>query len=196
MLFAKATVSAMAFDTELMESMREAANRTGDFSAFNNMSRSFEQNKAIVQSGINDLMDAVANGTIKVGDSMSVLGDDWISALNEMALQTGMSVEEMNSLLNQMGVSADVTVTEVPTMTRVPVYRTEEQVIPDESGQGLKITETKTSVARYEDMEGTIQVASVNADANVTYTGNGSVSTSSKTSGGGSTKKPAKEQKK
>jgi hypothetical protein len=45
-------------------------------------------------------------------------------------------------------------------------------------------------------MEGTIQVASVNADANVTYTGNGSVSTSSKTSGGGSTKKPAKEQKK
>jgi hypothetical protein len=107
-----------------------------------------------------------------------------------------MSVEEMNSLLNQMGVSADVTVTDVKTMTRVPVYRTEEKVIPDESGQGLKITETKTSVDRYEDMVGTIQVASINTDANVTYTGNGAVSASSKTSGGGSTSKPAKAEKK
>jgi hypothetical protein len=103
-----------------------------------------------------------------------------------------MSVEEMNSLLNQMGVDADVTVTEVPTKTKVPVYRTEEEVIEDGSN-GPKVTETKTSVTRYEEMDGMIQVASINADSKVTYTGNGSVSTSSKTSGGGSTKKPAKE---
>jgi hypothetical protein len=31
-------------------------------------------------------MNAVANGTVKVGDSMSFLGDDWINALNEMAI--------------------------------------------------------------------------------------------------------------
>lgn len=192
---AKASVSAMEFSQEFADAMNKAAQEAGIDSPFEHLSRDFETNKSIVEQGINDLMNAVANGTAKVGDSMSFLGDDWISALNEMAIQTGMSVEEMNSLLNQMGVDADVTVTEVPTKTKVPVYRTEEEVIEDGSN-GPKVTETKTSVTRYEEMDGMIQVASINADSKVTYTGNGAVSTSSKTSGGGSTKKPAKEQKK
>lgn len=192
---AKASVSAMEFSQEFADAMAKASRESGVDSPFEHLSRSFEENKAIVQSGITELMDAVANGTLKVGDSMSFLGDDWISALNEMAIQTGMSVEEMNSLLNQMGVDADVQVTEVPTKTKVPVYRTEEEVISDGSN-GPKVTETKTSVTRYEEMDGMIQVASINSDAAVTYTGNGSVSSSSKTSGGGSTSKPAKAEKK
>lgn len=192
---AKATVSAMEFSQEFADAMNKAAQEAGIDSPFEHLSRDFETNKSIVEQGINDLMNAVANGTAKVGSSISFLGDDWISALNEMAIQTGMSVEEMNSLLNQMGVDADVTVTEVPTKTKVPVYRTEEEVIEDGSN-GPKVTETKTSVTRYEEMDGMIQVASINADSKVTYTGNGAVSASSKTSGGGSTKKPAKAEKK
>jgi hypothetical protein len=151
---AKASVEAMEFSQEFADAMAEAANASGIDSPFENLTNDFLTNKEIVQNGIQELMDAVANGTIQVGDSMDYLGEDWITALNEMAIQTGMSVDEMNSLLNQMGVDADVTVTEVPTMTKVPVYRTEEKVVDDGSSSGLKVTETKTTVSGYDEMEG------------------------------------------
>nr|DAG21637.1 MAG TPA: alpha-2-macroglobulin receptor-associated protein precursor [Caudoviricetes sp.] len=32
------------------------------------------------------------------------MDSDWVESLNKMALATNMSVDEMNSLLNQMGV--------------------------------------------------------------------------------------------
>jgi hypothetical protein len=35
---------------------------------------------------------------------MSGMGETWIDSLNEMAYATGMSVDEMNSLLNELGV--------------------------------------------------------------------------------------------
>jgi hypothetical protein len=40
-------------------------------------------------------------GSMEAGTAM---GDDWVAALNRMALATGMSVEEMNSILGAMGV--------------------------------------------------------------------------------------------
>jgi hypothetical protein len=55
----------------------------------------------------------VANGSIAVGDSVGSMGADWASSLNEMAMATGMSVDEMNSLLSSMGVDAKVETTYV-----------------------------------------------------------------------------------
>jgi hypothetical protein len=65
---------------------------------------SFENYKAEVMEGVNALADAVANGTISAGDNIAGLmdgtGESWVDSLNAMALATGMSVEQMNSLLN------------------------------------------------------------------------------------------------
>jgi hypothetical protein len=63
----------------------------------------------------------MAEGNIAVGDSLddmlkvsSESSDNWIKALNQMALATNMSVEEMNQLLGTLGVEANVTMTSVP----------------------------------------------------------------------------------
>jgi hypothetical protein len=61
---------------------------------------------------------------LEPGDGIKGMGDDWIQAMNDMALATNMSVEEMNSMLNQMGVSANVTTVEVEQQMQVPKYET------------------------------------------------------------------------
>jgi len=38
------------------------------------------------------------------GMAVDAMGSDWVEALNQMALATGMSVEEMNAFLNELGV--------------------------------------------------------------------------------------------
>lgn len=63
-------------------------------------------------------MGELADGQ-EVGD---ILGENWVEALNQMAIATGMSVDEMNGLLNKMGVQAEVTTTSVPQTMDVPTY--------------------------------------------------------------------------
>jgi hypothetical protein len=67
-----------------------------------------------VLAGITSLQDALNN--VGIGDNVyeQLGGADWVNALNEMAIATGMSVEQMNSMLNSMGVQADVTTIDVP----------------------------------------------------------------------------------
>jgi hypothetical protein len=43
-------------------------------------------------------------------DGVDLNEEDWIESLDEMAVATGMSVEEMRSMLNSMGVRANVEV--------------------------------------------------------------------------------------
>ena len=72
--------------------------------------------------GIQSLQDAVNNGDINIGDVLNdqlstatdEMGVNWVNALNEMARTTQMSVEEMNNLLNELGVETDVTTIDVP----------------------------------------------------------------------------------
>jgi hypothetical protein len=45
---------------------------------------------------------------LDIGDPIDGLDDDWIQAMNDMAIATGMSVDDMNSLLSSMGISASV----------------------------------------------------------------------------------------
>jgi hypothetical protein len=84
---------------------------------------------------------------LKPGDGIKGMGDDWIQAMNDMALATNMSVEEMNSMLNQMGVSANVTTVEVEQQMQVPKYETIEQVEDITEGDG-PTTYKKTSSTR------------------------------------------------
>lgn len=75
----------------------------------------FEIDKALILEGLN----GIRNGTIESGTAM---GDDWVAALNRMAIATGMSVEEMNSILGSMGVQAKVETTYVKQPMEVPTY--------------------------------------------------------------------------
>jgi hypothetical protein len=112
-----------------------------------------------------------------------------------MAEQTQMSVEEMNSLLNSIGVQADVTVKDVDTTVDVPKYKVTEEVrmikppnlLTGELGAYEKTTSTQYLGS--DKMPGKIPVAQINTgDAagtppTITYTGNGPVSYSSTPSG-------------
>jgi hypothetical protein len=63
-----------------------------------------------VINGISNVQNAL--DSVSVGDNIyeQLGGDKWVDALNQMAIATSMSVEEMNSLLNSMGVDAEVEV--------------------------------------------------------------------------------------
>jgi hypothetical protein len=64
-----------------------------------------------------------------------------------MAIATNMSVEEMNSMLNSMGVKADVTTKDVPQKVKVPVYETTNEVVSSgtsDSGFPIETIKTKT----------------------------------------------------
>ena len=166
------------------------------------LTNTFNVNKENVLSGINSLRDAVVNGTIAAGDAVTNLGGQtaasWAQSLNEMALATGMSVDEMNSLLSSMGVEAEVVTTDVPQKVKVPVYRTEETVVSEDP----LIKDTKTWQVGTEEMDGVIPVAQINmgttGDApDIKYVGSGSVSPSATTGnnsggGGGGKKKSTK----
>jgi hypothetical protein len=50
------------------------------------------------------------------------MSDGWIDSMNRLALSTGMSVDEMNGMLNSMGVQAKVDVVYKEMKTEVPSY--------------------------------------------------------------------------
>ena len=110
-----ASVEAMTFNESLANMYNEAfgANITTD---------TFETAKQTVLNGINDIysnLDGLLAGTTQISD---VVGTDWINAMNEMALATGMSVDQMNGLLSQLGVQAEVKTVNVPQEVEVPTY--------------------------------------------------------------------------
>ena len=164
----------------------------------------FENAKTTVLNGLAELQTQVLAGNDLIGQSLDNIlsgGPEattaWIDSMNEMALATNMSVDEMNSKLSEMGLEADVTVTEVQTTSRKPVTKT--TIVPtsyDNAGNILEY-ETSTSTIRYDNVPETIQVAQIatnGADAGsppVKYIGNGSVSptTTGKKDSSGSTKK-------
>lgn len=77
--------------------------------------KQFKADKDLVLQGITD----IKNGLIAEGQSM---GDDWVAALNRMAIITGMSVEQMNGLLGSLGVQAKVDTTYIRQPMEFPTY--------------------------------------------------------------------------
>lgn len=110
-----ASVKAMTMNESLVNMYNEAfgANITTD---------TFEAAKQTVLDGINSIynnLNGLLDGSTNITD---VLGNDWVTALNEMALATGMSVDQMNGLLSQLGVQAEVKTVNVPQEVEVPTY--------------------------------------------------------------------------
>ena len=113
-----ASIKAMEFDITLAEAFEEL---TGNELTAEN----FENIKNSVLDGltaIHDNLKALTDGTMTLDEALGGSADSWIKSLNDMALATGMSVEQMNAMLNQMGVQAKVTVVDVPQRMMVPTY--------------------------------------------------------------------------
>ena len=179
----------------------------------------FNSYKEEVMKGIDTLQSKIADGQNLMGQSLDEIlagsgqsAESWISSLNQMALATNMTVDQMNSLLGELGLEADVTVTEQTVTSKKPVTKTivtNKKQATDINGEpiaGAWEYDTYSYVDRYEPVSETIQVAQIGTNGadpgtpEVKFIGNGSVSpTSSKPKGGGggggSKSKPAEKVK-
>ena len=169
---AKATIEAMEWKDGFKDS-----------SGFKIGEAEFESYKNEVLEGIQELTEGIQNGTIKAGQDitnlMSSMGESWIDSLNEMAYATGMSVDEMNSLLNELGVQTDVTTTTKEVETTVPQYETTETLIQEQGykddGTGKQVPDpnkprkftTETRVKDYKKVQGAVEVAQINTGDDV-----------------------------
>lgn len=175
---AYAAVEAMTFNAELAASLGSNIDAT-----------QFESYKNTVLTGIDQLKGKL--GELQVGqDVTSILGSNWVDALNQMALATGMSVDQMNGLLGQLGVQAKVETKsvkqemEVPTYTEVVEPGNEVEIVTGTNPDGSPHTETIQGVKRYtvpgepQKVMGYVQVAQISTDENpmtpdITFVGTG-----------------------
>ena len=206
----QASVEAMEFNEAFVQSAIAGGQLDSafDLNAFNNY-------KAEVLEGITALQEQITNGTIAAGENITSLmdgtGASWVESLNQMAIATGMSVEQMNALLNELGVQAKVDVKEVPQKMSVPTYTEYSTAIqknpPEYDENGTLVTpsswsrQTWTVPGPSKEVDGYVQVAQISTEdggikaPQVTYTGTsgskggGGVSPSSKKSSGGGGKK-------
>lgn len=201
---------------QMMEFQEGMTNKSGELIDLNQ----FDSWKNTILSGLDSLQTALDG--IGIGDNVyeRLGGANWVNALNQMAAATQMSVEQMNSLLNSMGVQAKVDVVDVPQLMKVPTY-TEyvEETAPisyqvGTNPDGTPIMGSASGTRRFTvpgpsvEVEGVMQVAQISTENSgigapkITYTGNGGVSSSAKKGGksggggGGSKKKPAEKPKK
>ena len=212
---AEATVESLKFNDAL------SSFQLDDGQKITLTSDEFDSEKEKVLAGIAELQTAIQNGTIGVGDSIDSMDSNWVESLNKMALATNMSVDEMNSLLNQMGVQAKVDVKYVEQDTEVPTYTEVKEPVKDyieevDIGDGSGRTRPRSVGSAWrtyvipgkpQKVKGYVPVTQISTEDNpktpdinegklpTTYTGHGSVSPSStKKSGGSSTKnKPTKQ---
>lgn len=198
---------------QMMEFQEGMTNKSGELIDLSQ----FDSWKNTILTGLDNLQSALDD--IGIGDNIyeRLGGADWVNALNQMAIATGMSVEQMNSLLNSMGVQAKVDVVDVPQTMKVPTY-TEYSTVTSQSSPtydalgnvlspGTWTKETYTVPGPSKEVEGVMQVAQISTEGSnigapkITYTGNGGVSSSAKKGGksgggGGGSKKKAEKPKK
>lgn len=206
---AYASIQAMNFNAELAASLGSTIDDS-----------QFESYKFTVLTGIDELKNKLQE--LSVGQDISnILGENWIKALNEMALATNMSVDQMNSLLGQLGVQAKVETKPVKQKMSVPTYtdyyKIENYNPPEYDDKGEMIKPASWSQERYTvpgkpyEVEGYVQVAQISTDENpltadITYVGTGGgnaagssprssgISSSSGGGGGGSSSPATKKQ--
>lgn len=124
----------------------------------------FKSDKEIVLSGIEDLHQKLKS--LNDGDDVgNILGQNWVDALNEMAMATGMSVEQMQAYLNELNIDTKVTTIPVTQMTRVPQYTTETtDVVTAKTDSGYEYISSMSTTTRQtgtKDLEETIDVAQI-----------------------------------
>ena len=155
---------------------------------------------------IDQMRTEVINGNINPGDAID--DDSFADKLNEMARLTGMTVQEMQSYLNSLGMEANIETVPVDTTSYVPVVETWEEVHDNtkkiKDGYYLKSKTYTKTVEQIPVTEKKMvpQIAFSNDGSRkpkMSYVGRGSVSPSVKSaakgSGGGSKSKEKKETK-
>ena len=190
-----ASIKAMEFNITMADEFKKL---TGNELTIEN----FEAVKNSVLEGITTIYDhlkELENGAT-LDEIMNGQAANWIQSLNDMAMATGMSVEQMNSMLNQLGVQAHVEVKDVPQTVMTPTYTevTEEVSNPasvrldPETGESIPIPSIKhyTIQGKSIPVDGYVQVAQISTadnpltpeinESKVSFTGVGG----GKTSGG------------
>lgn len=169
-LMAQAQVSAWEFNESLVNSAIAAGMLSEGFDA-----STFETYKGNVMAGLEELQGKI--GELEEGQDVGdILGENWVESLNQMALATGMSVDEMNAMLNKMGVQAEVTTTSVPQQMEVPTYTEVTEPNPitryttDEDGNKKPVTrygwKHYTVPGPPELVDGYVQVAQIKSEGN------------------------------
>ncbi len=121
----KGAMDITSWDQALIDAYNATAATDKTMSEFTmDMQTAFDTANAGMQA-IQDNIVALTNGSMTLSqalDGVDLNEEDWIESLDEMAVATGMSVEEMRSMLNSMGVRANVEVDYVEQRTKVPTY--------------------------------------------------------------------------
>ena len=93
--------------------------------SFSEDMQTYFDNANLGMQALQDNIKALTDGSMTLTEALASVDLDeesWIESLNAMAIATGMSVEQMNSMLNQLGVQAHVEVKDVPQKQMVPTY--------------------------------------------------------------------------
>lgn len=212
---AVASVQAMEMDDNFTQAFADMAGVGVD-----QAQNKFLELQNTVSSAMQEIHDAIQSGmpVEEIQDKINDMGNGWVDSLNQMAIATGMSVDQMNALLGQLGVQAKVEVQNVKQRMQVPMYVEKVEstpvttydtvVLADGSTKQVPVTKNEwahyTVPAGFKDVEGVVQVAQISTEENsmspaVTYTGTGgasvgggvspsSISSGSGGGGGGSSK--------
>lgn len=117
-----ASVDAMTLDSNFAQAFADAAGidvaQAGS---------KFLELQGTVSGAMQQIHDAIAAGLSpeEIQAKLNSMGSGWVDGLNQMAIATGMSVDDMNSLLGQLGVTADVKTKSVKQEMEVPTTREE-----------------------------------------------------------------------
>lgn len=121
----KSTMDLSTWNSALIASYNSLAATDDTMSQF---SMSMEEAYDSADKGMTAILDnitALTNGTMTLSEALSTVDldeDSWVESLNQMAIATGMSVEEMRATLNSLGVQANIRVDHVKQKMEVPTY--------------------------------------------------------------------------
>lgn len=223
---AKAQTETLEFNDAMAQAVASANDGEGLFSNFDpteDLKEQFDAAKTIVTDAMSEIQGYINSGlsTEEINAKIHNMNEDWVTALNDMAMVTGMSVDDMNSILGSMGVQAKVDTKYVEQPMEVPTYTEHYELAnyepPEKDEQGNTIRPASWSQKKYTvpgapyTVNGYVAVAQISTEANpmevetstskgtvnsgATYTGHGSVSSSAtkgSKGGGGSKSKASK----
>ena len=147
--------------------------------SFSEDMQTYFDNANLGMQALQDNIKALTDGSMTLTEALASVDlneESWIESLNTMAVATGMSVEQMNSMLNQLGVQAHVEVKDIPQTVMTPTYTevTEEVSNPasvrldPETGESIPIPSIKhyTIQGKSVPVEGYVQVAQISTADN------------------------------
>lgn len=179
----KGAMDITSWDQALIDSWNAfAATEDGaaaQLQSFSEDMQTYFDNANLGMQALQDNIKALTDGSMTLTEALASVDlneESWIESLNAMAVATSMSVEQMNSMLNQLGVQAHVEVKDVPQRVMTPTYTevTEEVSNPasvrldPETGESIPIPSIKhyTIQGKSVPVDGYVQVAQISTADN------------------------------